>query len=54
MNGLYSHFLQPGHKGIENMRVKIIDKTKANDPTNKGGIWVYTLNSFILYRDSIE
>ena len=34
---LYSHFLEAGHKGIVDMRVKIIDKTNVNDPTNREG-----------------
>ena len=29
------------------MRVKIIDKTNVNDPTNKEVFWTYKLNSFI-------
>ena len=44
---LYSHFLEAGHKGIEDMRVRIIDKTNVNDPTNREGFWAYKLNSFI-------
>ena len=46
----YSHFLEAGHKGIEDMRVKIIDKTNVNDLTNREGFWAYKLNSFIPQR----
>ena len=30
---LYAHFLEEGHKGIEDIQVKIIDRTNVNDPT---------------------
>ena len=44
---LYAHFYEEGHEGIENMIVKIIDKTNISEPTIKEGFWAYKLNSFI-------
>ena len=32
---LYAHFYEEGHEGIENMIVKIIDKTNINEPTTR-------------------
>ena len=41
------HFLEAGHKGIEDMRVMIIDKTNVNEPTNREGFWAYKLIEFV-------
>ena len=30
---LYAHFHEEGHKGIEDIQVKVIDRTDVNDPT---------------------
>ena len=43
---LYAHFFESGHNGLEDVRVKIIDKTNVNDPTREG-LWAYKLDSFI-------
>ena len=44
---MYAHFYEEGHEGIENMTVKIIDKTNINEPTIREGFWAYKLNSFV-------
>ena len=46
---LYMHFFEDGHKELEGMMVKIIDKTNINDPKNREGFWAYKLNSFVPY-----
>ena len=43
---LYKHSFEDGHKRLENMVVKIIDRTNIYDPTSKEGFLVYKLNSF--------
>ena len=44
---LYKHFFEDEHKGLEDMVVKMIDKTNIYDPTNREGFWAYKLNSFV-------
>ena len=44
---LYAHFYEEGHEGIENMAVKIIDKTNINEPTTREEFWAYKLNLFV-------
>ena len=44
---LYKHFFEDGHKGLENMVVKMIDKMNIYDPTNREGFWAYKLNPFV-------
>ena len=34
---LYAHFHEEAHKGIEDIQVKIIDRTDVNDPTCREG-----------------
>ena len=34
---LYAHFFENGHNGLEDVRVKIIDKTNVNDPRTREG-----------------
>ena len=34
---LYAYFFEDRHKGIEDIQVKIIDRTDVNDPTNREG-----------------
>ena len=45
---LYAHFFEPGHNGINDMCIKINDKTDINEPTKREGFWAYKLNSFPL------
>ena len=45
---LCAHFYEEEHEGIENMIVKIIDKTDINEPTTREGFWAYKLKSFVL------
>ena len=44
---LYSHFLEAGHKGIEDMRVNIIDKMLADLGDGGGNISWYGGSSHI-------
>ena len=44
---LYAHFHEEGHKGIEDIQVKIIDRTDVNDPTCREGFWTYKLDTFV-------
>ena len=44
---LCAHFYEEGHEGIENMDVRIIDKTNINEPATREGFWAYKLNSFV-------
>ena len=44
---MYAHFLEAGHNGTDDIRVKAIDKKDVNDPTRREGFWAYKLNSFI-------
>ena len=44
---LYAHFYEDGHKGIEDIQVKIIDCTDVNDPTFKEGFWTYKLDTLV-------
>ena len=44
---IYAHLFQPDHNGINDMCVKIIDKTDINEPTRKERFWSYKLDSFI-------
>ena len=39
---LYAHFYEEGHEGIENMIVKIIDKTNINEPTTREILGIQT------------
>jgi hypothetical protein len=47
---LYTHFLGPGHKGLDDVRVIIIDKTNIGKPAQiKGSILgsLYKLDTFV-------
>ena len=44
---LYSHFFLDGHNGVEDMLIKIIDKTDISDPEKREAFWAYKLNSFV-------
>ena len=44
---LYAHFYEEGHKGIENIQVKIIDRTDINDPKFREGFWTYKFDTFV-------
>ena len=46
---LYAHFYEEGHEGIENIIVKIIDKTNIDEPITREGFWAYKLNLFQLF-----
>ena len=48
---LYLHFLLDGHNGVEDMSLKIIDKTDISDPVKREAFWAYKLNSFVPSRD---
>ena len=50
----YSNFFETGHKGIEDMRVKIIDTTNVNDPTKREGFWADKLNSFMPHGPNLR
>ena len=39
---LYAHFFSPGHKGLCDVRVIIIDR-----PTQREAFWVYKLDTFV-------
>ena len=43
---LYAHFFYQGHNGMQDVKVKIIDKTNVACPTQREGFWAYKLNSF--------
>ena len=43
---LHAQFFEQGHNGINDMCVKIIDKTDINEPTKREGFWAYKLDSF--------
>ena len=40
-----SIFFEEGHKGLVDVRIMIIDKTKVNEPTEREGFWAYELNT---------
>lgn len=40
---MYAYFLEAGHDGIDDIRVKIIDKTDVNDPIRREGFLTYEL-----------
>jgi hypothetical protein len=42
---LYAHFCYQGHNGMQDVKVKIIDKTNVACPTQREGFWAYKLNS---------
>ena len=49
-NFLRSHFLQDDHKGfLENVEVRLIDKTQGTDSTKREYYWMRTLKT--LYPD---
>ena len=50
---LQSHFLQNDHKGfLEDVEVKLIDKTQDSDPTKPEYYWMKTLKT--LYPDGLN
>ena len=50
---LQSHFLQDDHKGfLENLEVRLIDKTEGSDPTKREFYWMRTLKP--LYPDGLN
>ena len=53
----YVDFDEEGHRGIEDIQVKIIDRTDVNDPTFREGFWTYKLDIFapkgLNFRDLI-
>ena len=49
---LYKHFFEDGHKVLEKMVVKIIDKTNINDPTNREGFLVLQIE--FIYTKSFK
>ena len=44
---VYAHFFSPGHKGLCDVRVIIIDKTNVDRPTQREAFWVYKLGTFV-------
>lgn len=40
-------FFLEGHRGFEDMSIKIIDKTGIRDSTRREALWVYKLNTFV-------
>ena len=44
---LYAHFFEKEHRGLEDIKVMIIDKTNVNQPMEREGFWVYCLSTFI-------
>ena len=50
---LKSHFLQDGYKGfLEDVEVRLIDKTQDSDPTKQEYYWMRTRNT--LYPDVLN
>ena len=50
---LQSHFQQDDHKGfLEDVEVKLIDKTQGSDPTKPEYYWMKTLTT--LYPDGLN
>ena len=50
---LQSHFLQDDHKGfLEDVEVRLIDKTQGSDPTKREYYWMRTLKT--LYPDGLN
>ena len=43
---LYANCFETGRNGLEDVEIKIIDKTNVNDPTREG-FFAYRLNTFI-------
>ena len=39
-------FFSQGHNGMQDVKVKIIDKTNVACPTQRERFWAYKLNSF--------
>ena len=45
---LYQHFYKEGHKGLEDMRVQIIDWVKGEkELREKEGQWIYKLGTIV-------
>ena len=44
--GLYSHFFEQGHKGLEDLRVQIIDVTDINKPNERESFWIEKLRTY--------
>ena len=38
------------HNGIEDLVLKVIDRSNANKPTVREGFWTYRLNTFVPKR----
>ena len=50
---LQSHFLQGDHKGfLEDVEVRLIDKTQGSDPIKREYYWLRTLKT--LYPDGLN
>ena len=40
-------FLELGHSGLDDLVVKVIDRTNVNEPAVREGFWIYWLNTFV-------
>ena len=40
-------FFSPGHNGMNDIRVIIIDKTNKGNPTQREAFWAYKLDTFV-------
>ena len=40
-------FFSPGHNGMSDIRVIIIDKTNKENPTQSEAFWAYKLDTFV-------
>ena len=45
---LYAHFFELGNNGLDDLVVKVIDRTNVNDPTVREVFWICRLNTFCL------
>ena len=44
---MHAHFFDPGHNGLSDIRVNIIDKTNKENPTQREAFWAYKLDTFV-------
>ena len=44
--GLYSHFFEQGHKGLEDLRIHIIDVTDINKHNEGESFWIEKLMTY--------
>ena len=52
---LYRHFSSPGHRRLlNNVSVKLIDKTNGSDPEKREDYWMKTLKTMAPYGLNIE